>query len=123
MPNGVQERPITGTRLAPFVISGGARIGSDEPVAAAAQKLEFTAYPNPAGETLTLQANTTAGQAWTVAIYNQVGQMVGQPKQYDTVQNQISLNLNQSGITPGVYIVRVKDGNNQLHTVKFIKSR
>ena len=110
--------------LSPFDPNSGARLAlGDDAQATPAAKTQISCFPNPVGERLTLQANVAAGESWTVAIYNQVGQMVWHPTQYQSSQNQVTLDLNNEGLAPGIYTVRVQDGNKQQHALKFIKNR
>jgi hypothetical protein len=76
------------------------------------KKYNFQAYPNPAGETITLLANETSD--YTIKVYNMLGAEVLEA----TMQSETSLDI--SMLAPGQYFVRLNDGQKAM-TGKFVK--
>ncbi|RWX01538.1 T9SS type A sorting domain-containing protein [Flavobacterium cerinum] len=69
-------------------------------------------YPNPTSEVLNIRANNNA-TIETVEIFNNLGQQVLNSKNKSTI--------NVSGLSNGIYYIKVKDSNNNTGTQKLIK--
>jgi alpha-tubulin suppressor-like RCC1 family protein len=72
-------------------------------------KTDFNIYPNPVNDVLNIESKN---EVQSVEIFNSVGQKVLQSK-----GNQI----NTSKLKVGVYMIKIKDSNNEVITRKFIK--
>ncbi|MHB8259855.1 MAG: phospholipase D-like domain-containing protein [Bacteroidia bacterium] len=75
----------------------------------------FNVFPNPFNDVVTINMEN-AGEALSVRITNQLGQVVLEKTAYQT--NEMNLNLNE--LSTGVYFISVTSGNNH-YTQKLIK--
>lgn len=124
LPTGVTELPIPGSRLANFA-SGGVREGVEEAAATQATPagdLKLTLYPNPAKESVWISASEFAGNAWEIALLTQVGSEIKRfTPSFSDGERQTELRLDELNLTPGIYILRVRDGQGRMHNLRFVK--
>jgi hypothetical protein len=66
----------------------------------------FSAYPNPFTNELMIDASSFAGKNSVVEIYNSVGEKI-----YSENITTSLLKINSAGWAAGIYVVRMKDGN------------
>ena len=74
---------------------------------------EFSVYPNPVNDQLTIKSKVTVDQ---VTLYNMMGQKVMQQQ-----PNGLDVNMNLAHLNKGIYFVEVKTGNH-VKTVKVLKN-
>ncbi|WP_264791982.1 T9SS type A sorting domain-containing protein [Aureispira anguillae] len=80
---------------------------------------EVILYPNPTDDKLTVESNQILEGETTIEIYNSLGQQV----QILTIEEDIqSINIDASSLLDGVYIMRLKNGNNS-KTKAFVVSK
>lgn len=82
-------------------------------------KTNFSIYPNPAKDNLTLLLNHNKTEVLTVEIYNIAGKIV-QQKQLTTQQGVQQYNFNISDLSSGFYVLSIHSGNFNI-TQKFVK--
>jgi len=86
----------------------------------------LSAYPNPFMDQLNIEFyNNAGGNKVTVDLYDMSGRLVYRRNagSMPVGQNRLSLNLENSGFTPGVYVVKLNINGQVLNTTKLIKSR
>ncbi len=76
---------------------------------------EFSIYPNPASNQLTISFDVVATRS--VEIYNLLGE-----KLYSSKVNTTNLNIDIQPLKTGVYFIKTTDENNNTSTGKFIKN-
>ncbi len=131
LPSGMTETPIPGSRLSTMP-TGTAREGVEEQedadspssVATPAPALRFNLYPNPAHNAITLEASADGeDQTWEVVLSSHIGQEL---RRYSPAlsagERKIELNLQELNLSPGAYLVRVRDGQGKVHNLRFIKA-
>jgi hypothetical protein len=91
--------------------------GTKETVVAAAD-LGLTAYPNPTKDNLTI-AYKASGNAASVQIFDMVGRVVANYNLESAIA-ETTQTISVATLTPGVYIVKVKEGNT-VSSTKFVK--
>ncbi|MBE7443670.1 MAG: T9SS type A sorting domain-containing protein, partial [Flavobacteriales bacterium] len=82
-------------------------------------KTNFSIYPNPATNNLTLLLNHNKTEILTVEIYNIAGKVV-QKKQLTTNAGVQQYNFNISDLSSGFYVLSIHSDNFKL-TQKFVK--
>ena len=73
--------------------------------------MEFNIYPNPANEKLFIESNTQS-QNLDLAIYNMTGQLVMK----ELFHNTNTINLDVSGLTKGIYILKLNTDKDSYNT-------
>jgi hypothetical protein len=76
-------------------------------------------YPNPVSNEANLELTLTEALNATVTVYSQTGQIVYTKKHSLKAGRQL-LKLNLSGLSDGIYLLKINEGSNQL-TKRFIK--
>jgi hypothetical protein len=87
---------------------------------------KLNAYPNPFMDQLNIEFyNNAAGNKVAVDLYDMSGRLVYRRNagSMPVGQNKLNLNLENSGFTPGVYLVKLSINGQILSTRKLIKSR
>jgi hypothetical protein len=72
-------------------------------------------FPNPVADELTVQANKEIN---TISIFGSTGSMVDKQTE---IYNYISI-INVSGLSPGLYLVRIEFSGKEVVTIKMIKN-
>ena len=111
-PDPVPEEPAPGDTLVTS-IDGAETAGAS-----------LIAYPVPFGSELSVRftaRQTEATTATTVQIYDLLGRPVLQSTAYHTTTGEQQLSLDTSGLSSGVYILRLQVGNRQLVTRRISK--
>ncbi len=76
-------------------------------------------YPNPVADNATVEYNLTEKASITISIYDINGRLLSNEQLGNKVGNQ-SERINTSNLTPGMYILQLRAGND-ITTSKFIK--
>ncbi len=81
---------------------------------------EVKLYPNPATTELKLQYNSQHSSNLTIEISNTLGQTIWQ-QEYIGVKGQTTTMIPIGHLTDGLYLIKIKNGFNEVYTNKFIK--
>jgi hypothetical protein len=81
---------------------------------------DFTVYPNPATDRLTVEYNNNSENIQQLMLYNHLGQKVYQSEKITARGNQ-KLEINISHLSQGIYFVKLSDGSSEIITEKVIK--
>jgi hypothetical protein len=87
---------------------------------------KISTYPNPFTDQLNIEFyNNAAGNKVVVDLYDMSGRLVYRRNagSMPVGQNKLNLNVENSGFTPGVYVVKLVVNGQTLNTAKLIKSR
>ncbi len=76
--------------------------------------INFTVYPNPASESLSINANFPSN--YSAQLINSLGMIL------DSFNFKNSIKMNVCNLKNGLYFIILKDENNQLTTFKFLKN-
>lgn len=124
LPNGTLERPIPGSRLSPYVVSGIAATatqavtGSTDPLLSQ----EITAYPNPFRDELTLQLPEGMAEVRQLTIYDMAGRQVyWSASEIKTPDNKLEINLGALKLNSGIYMLYCVDRQGESYKVKLSK--
>jgi dienelactone hydrolase len=71
------------------------------------EKGDLSVYPNPASSMATIQFNITAASEATIGLYDIQGKLFKSIKQGMQPAGQYQLNLDVSGLNPGLYMIKV----------------
>jgi hypothetical protein len=81
---------------------------------------EVKLYPNPATTELKLQYNSPHSSNLTIEISNTLGQTIWQ-QEYIGIKGQTTTMIPIGHLTDGLYLIKIKNGFNEVYTNKFIK--
>ena len=87
---------------------------------------KINAYPNPFIDQVNIEFyNSAAGNKVTIDMYDMSGRLVYRRNAGNVPvgQNKLSLSVQDSGFTPGVYLVKLNVNGQTLSTAKLVKSR
>ena len=87
---------------------------------------KINAYPNPFIDQVNIEFyNSAAGNKVTIDMYDMSGRLVYRRNAGNVPvgQNKLSLGVQDSGFTPGVYLVKLNVNGQTLSTAKLVKSR
>ena len=91
--------------VAPITAPNGLDISQEEQI----KMIDFTFYPNPASDKVTLQLDHLLGEQVHLRVYNNFGQQVLNRQWKEVMHSTEQLNL--SDFTPGSYIMELISGN------------
>ncbi len=121
LPNGTDERPISGKNLSP--ISGG--LSATAAATTAETNLSFTnatAYPNPFRDMITLDLGDKEVTLQEVVIIDQAGKIVyKENSNLKLDNNRLVIDLAGSSLNSGLYILRYTDSQGVSKSLKVIK--
>jgi len=78
----------------------------------------FEIFPNPASEQVKISGKITANGSGTITIYSYNGQEI-KTANFEIVNNTLNINLNVNDLPKGIYILKLKSGN-QLENRKLV---
>ena len=87
---------------------------------------KINAYPNPFIDQVNIEFyNSAAGNKVTIDMYDMSGRLVYRRNAGNVPvgQNKLTLSVQDSGFTPGVYLVKLNVNGQTLSTAKLVKSR
>ncbi|QCR22818.1 PA14 domain-containing protein [Pontibacter sp. SGAir0037] len=124
LPNGAQERPIAGNRLSPVgsltaTVASKSVIESEEfdPYFS-----EVTAYPNPFKDVVTVDFGATEVKLTSIVIMDQTGKVVyKQDNNFSFENNKVELNLANTNLPAGLYILKYTDAAGHSSSQKIMK--
>ena len=76
-------------------------------------EVEFSIYPNPAKEHISIELDNTQAEPCTVEIYAATGQLI--KKQEFGNQTTIQENIPLTGLSGGIYLIKTRLGNKSSH--------
>jgi hypothetical protein len=121
-PAGITEI-IPAANMIPYSATGARMGAEEEAVTADVTAPSFSLFPNPANSQVTIRASRPAGTTWHLELISQVGQKVLAIEDIDaSATAEASLDLTRYNLIPGLYLVRLRDGEGRLTTHKFVKS-
>jgi PKD repeat protein len=84
--------------------------------------LNLSVYPNPADEQIQLNVNGFEGGHAQISLWNTMGQEVLNLYSGEVNAGDSILDFDVSGVKPGVYFIRLIDGDGQTSVIRFVKS-
>ncbi|MFT2008582.1 PQQ-dependent sugar dehydrogenase [Pontibacter sp. 13R65] len=122
LPAGTMERPIPGNRLSPYKAGGLALVNNLVTMEAISPPTNIQLYPNPFSEQLTVRFTEASEEVQAVLIYDMTGRLVYQ--QTGLIQvfgSELHVNLRESKLRPGFYVLRLLDSQGNASTIKIQK--
>ncbi|QHT67259.1 T9SS type A sorting domain-containing protein [Rhodocytophaga rosea] len=124
LPDGTVERPISGSRLTPFVIENKARENARTTAVKMPAEAAFTvkAYPNPFQDQVTVKtAHISAGE-----VFISISDMLGKIWYQHTAtvmagESEITMELSRENLPSGIYLLQTVSPDKQKRLVKIIK--
>jgi hypothetical protein len=80
------------------------------------KEINCTVFPNPATVTVNLKIENRSLKKVSIELYDLNGKLLQQQK-----INQTETSITTEGLIPSTYLLRVKDGNQELKTFKIVK--
>jgi hypothetical protein len=75
---------------------------------------EFSVYPNPATDQVMINVFYKFSNRAVLNIYNPAGELLLVQSILNSGDGPVSYNIDVSNLTPGIYFIRMKDGENEV---------
>ncbi len=75
---------------------------------------EFSIYPNPATNHALINVFYKFSERAELNIYNPTGELLYAKSVLNSVEGSVTFNVDVSNLTPGIYILRIKDGDKEI---------
>jgi PKD repeat protein len=121
LPDGTMERPIPGSRLSPYLVSGIAAASTQAVSGTQDEQLrqEVSAYPNPFRDELTLQLPQGMAAVQELALYDMAGRLVYRTNTVPAVaENKLHLDLSALNLNKGIYMLYCTYGQGRSSKIK-----